>query len=107
MYKYLCEQAQGLSHNHPLILIFIAAVFVRLVNIGNIFVANGTFVVEDDFYIQMATEWAQQLGFMDGLPNNEAFRERMPLFPLLIALLSSIKMANPLYSLRKLHYRFL
>ena len=96
MYKYLCEQAQGLSHNHPLILIFIAAVFVRLVNIGNIFVANGTFVVEDDFYIQMATEWAQQLGFMDGLPNNEAFRERMPLFPLLIALLSSIKMANPL-----------
>ncbi len=96
MYNYLCERAQVLSHNHPLIVIFIAAVFVRLVNMGNIFVGDGTFVVEDDFYIQMATEWAQQLGFMDGLPNNESFRERMPLFPLLIALLSLLKMANPL-----------
>ncbi len=96
MYDYQYARMREIFTQHPLTSIFVAAIFIRVLHIASVKAGNGTFFAEDDFYIQMAFEWAQQLGLIDGLPQNEGFRERMPLYPLLIAILSLSNIDSPL-----------
>lgn len=87
---------EGLTQRHPLILIFLVALIVRCTNIAVVGAGGGRFIVEDDFFIQIAFEWAQFLGLMAGTPATDGFWERVPLFPLVIAFLSLFGAANPI-----------
>jgi hypothetical protein len=82
--------------DHPLGSIFICALLIRVLNIWHVAVLGGKFVIEDSFFLTFSIEWAQSFGFMAGEPGSNSFVERVPMYPLVVALFQAIGLGVPI-----------
>ena len=82
---------------HPLWSIFIFASLIRVLNIWHVAVFGGKFVIEDSFFLTFSIEWAQSFGFMAGEPGSNSFVERVPIYPLVVALFQAIGLGAPIF----------
>jgi 4-amino-4-deoxy-L-arabinose transferase-like glycosyltransferase len=83
------------ARRHPLWTILIVALAVRCLNIWFLAETVGSFYVEDDFFPVISSYWARAFGFLPNAPVNLAYAERVPLYPLLVALLQGLGLGAP------------
>jgi len=89
------ERVRAFVVDHPLWSIFIFAFAIRLLNIAHVAVSGGSFVIEDSFFLVISTEWARSLGLMPGEPVALSYIERVPFYPLVVALLQAVGLGAP------------
>ncbi|MBC25919.1 MAG: hypothetical protein CMM41_01780 [Rhodospirillaceae bacterium] len=82
---------------HPLRTIFCIAILVRSINVAHLSVSGGAFVIEDSFFFTFSNEWARALGLMEGFPTGVAYVERVPAYPLLVALMQGLGLGAPIF----------
>ncbi len=82
---------------HPLRTIFLVAIIVRSINIFHLSISGGDFVIEDSFFLTFSKEWARAFGLMEGIPAGVAYVERVPGYPLLVALMQGIGLGAPVF----------
>lgn len=80
---------------HPLISIFLTALALRGANILYLWISGGGFVIEDSFFLWFSAEWARAFGLMEGEPARIAYVERVPFYPLVVALLQGLGLGAP------------
>ncbi|MEE2932971.1 MAG: glycosyltransferase family 39 protein [Pseudomonadota bacterium] len=80
---------------HPLCTIFSIAILVRSINIFHLSISGGDFVIEDSFFLTFSKEWARAFGLMEGIPAGAAYVERVPGYPLLVALMQGVGLSAP------------
>ena len=80
---------------HPLCTIFSIAILLRSINIFHLSIVGGDFIIEDSFFLRYSKEWARAFGLMEGTPAGVAYVERVPAYPLLVALMQGIGLGAP------------
>ncbi len=79
----------------PYLSLFILALAVRVLNLAAISYSESGVLVEDDYFWTFGKQWAIALGFLPGEITSSAYVERVPLYPVFVALMDHIGLGSP------------